>query len=395
MTNLQLIQNINPKIVKYNDSKYYLAINSFLGFDSNPAYTLFLSINDKIFDGTNDIVIFLHSLQTDDIDILSSNLASGLDGKYVYGEDYSISYSLYSYLASYNSSSPIALLSNVVDNKYIFPDFIGNQFDLINTDNYQTVADTNLAYFYSLNKLIDSSLSEEELKNFMRTFCNIILENTTLTDFSDINNIIYKNVLTYYGNGGTDDTVTMLNLILNGSSLVSTGSQVSCCDAYTTSSSGANTNSTANNVSSSTLSDITAAQQTVSCKDLYINAMYLYLQKMLSDVHFYCDWFRTEGEDGEYYPNLVLIEKLKELFNEFIDLDFNLSFNTSGKGGHECKCDGKLKYNANLNDENYNILNNFLKILGYVENDTIEENCNRIKVYGQEFAILLPYLMFA
>ena len=388
MTNIQLIQNINPKIVKYaNDDKFYLAINSFLGIDKTPAYTLFLSINDKIFNRTNDIVVFLYSLQNADLDRISSVLASGLD-EYVYGEDYSISWSLYNYLSSYNNDSQIALISNRIDNKYIFPDLMDSQYNIINTDSYTTVADTNLRYYYTLNQFKGTSFTEEELKSFVKTFCNIILDNTTLDDFSDINNVIYKAVLKYYANGGTDDTVTMLNLILNNSSLIGT-SQVSCCDSYNVSSTNTNSSNSSNTIN---LSEITSAQQTISCKDLYLNAMFMYLQKMLSDVHFYCDWFMIASEDDSY-PNQVLVDKLNELFDEFIGLNFDLSLN-SGTGGHDCKCDGKSHFNSTLNDNNYKILNNFQKILNYVETDTIEPNCNKIKVYGSEFATILPKLMF-
>lgn len=394
MTNRELIQNINPKIVKYQDSKYYLAINSFLGFDKNSAYTLFLSINDKIFADNNDVQIFLYSFFNKSFDEISELIANGIEGRYEYGEDYSISWSLYQLLSSYGNNSIVNLISNESESKFIFPDLFDSQFNIINRDKYETVADTNLYYFWRLNNLIDSSLTDEELNSFVKTFCKIILENTTFDDFTDIKNSIYKMVLNYYANGGNDDTVIALNLLLGSDSLISgSTNQISCCSTYTANSSASN-NGTNSSISSQDIANILSSSTSyVSCKDNYMKAMFLYLVQMLSDIQFYCDWFMIHSDTGDSYPNLVLIDKLKQLFEEFKGLNYDLSFGADSKQ-HSCKCDGRNKHNDSLNDNNWRIIDNYYKVLEYVENDEIEENCNKIKVYGKEFAEILPYLIF-
>lgn len=395
MTNRELIQNINPKIVKYQDSKYYLAINSFLGFDKNSAYTLFLSINDKIFADNNDIQIFLYSFFNKSLDEISELIANGIEGRYEYGEDYSISWSLYQLLSSYGNNSIVNLISNESESKFIFPDLFDSQFNIINRDKYETVADTNLYYFWRLNNLIDSSLTDEELNSFVKTFCKIILENTTFDDFTDIKNSIYKMVLNYYSNGGNDDTVIALNLLLGSDSLISgSTSQISCCSTYTANNSNAANNGTNSSISSQDIANILSSSTSyVSCKDNYMKAMFLYLVQMLSDIQFYCDWFMIHSDTGDSYPNLVLIDKLKQLFEEFKGLNYDLSFGADLKQ-HSCKCDGRNKHNDSLNDNNWRIIDNYYKVLEYVENDEIEENCNKIRVYGAEFAEILPYLIF-
>ena len=383
MTNLQLILNINPKVVLYND-KYYLALNSFFGLTSKPNYTLFLLINEKIFNDSNSIIDLLYSFDNKSVDEISEIIAHGVSD-YVYGEDYAISWSLYRYLLEYNDNLTM-LPSESIDSIYIFPDLLDESFNLINTDKFTTVADTDLRYYYLLNQLQNSTFSADELNSFVKTFCRIILDNTSLTDFSDVNNLIYKNVLNYYANGGTDDALVMLNLILNNSSLIP-GQSVSCCDSYSTSDSS----SIAGINNLSILDNITTSS--VSCKDIYMSAMFAYLKQMLSDIHFYCDWFMIETSTNTTHPNLLLITKLKQLFDEFLALNYNLSFNKSN-AAHDCKCNNKNTYVTSENTNNYNILNNYYKVLTYAETDTLEPNCNKIKVYGSEFATLLPNLLF-
>ena len=45
-------------------------------------------------------------------------------------------------------------------------------------------------------------------------------------------------------------------------------------------------------------------------------------------------------------------------------------------------------------DCNHKILEQYLKVLGYAVTNTIDANVNKIKVYGGQFAELLPYLIF-
>ena len=95
------------------------------------------------------------------------------------------------------------------------PDYLDSQYNRINTDVYSYIEDTNLKYFYLENKLNEFEFTKEELNNFASTFCNIILENTSLTNITDVQNLIYKQVLEFYRNKGKDNTSIMLDLIFN------------------------------------------------------------------------------------------------------------------------------------------------------------------------------------
>ena len=104
MNNLDVINNINPNIVKYQE-KYYVLISNFLGFNNNPAYGLFILIDNKLFEENNNIQIFFHSLQTDDILELSSLLAEGIPEQFELGTNYFITWSLYQFFMTYDSDN--------------------------------------------------------------------------------------------------------------------------------------------------------------------------------------------------------------------------------------------------------------------------------------------------
>jgi hypothetical protein len=125
------------------------------------------------------------------------------------------------------------------------------------------------------------------------------------------------------------------------------------------------------------------------CSSLYGKAMLLYLQDMFGDLEFYEDWFFINFDNGEKFANDVLIENLELFVKEFIELDFNLDF-TSNKT-YKCDCDDISLSNSSIQ---YKKLNNFLSILNWVNNNKIDENSNKIKMYGKEFGELLPKLQF-
>ena len=121
MNNLQLSININPNIVLYKD-RYYLVISNILGYQNNPAYALFVLINDKVMQDDNDMQIFLHSLQGSDLGEISNIIAEGIDEEFILGTDYFVSYSLWNYLMTYDNDTKFKLLSSKV-NDYRYPDY--------------------------------------------------------------------------------------------------------------------------------------------------------------------------------------------------------------------------------------------------------------------------------
>jgi hypothetical protein len=97
-------------------------------------------------------------------------------------------------------------------------------------------------------------------------------------------------------------------------------------------------------------------------------------------------------------PNTALIDKLMQLLTEFLGLGYNL--NLSGNDVSTCGCH-KSKYCPSLDDainddncSNRAIIMNYIKVLNWVKNDEVSQNINKIKIYGQQFATILPLLMF-
>ena len=386
MNNLNVITNINPNIIKY-ENNYYLVISNLLGYQDNPAYSLFILINDKIFSNDNDIQIFIHSLQGKSINEISSILASGITDEFELGKDYFISYSLWNYLMSFDNGNnqPLLPLDN---NDYKKPDYFDQQYNRIITDIYQNIEDTNIKYFYLLNQLNDFNFTIDELNNFISTFCTIILENTKFTNITDTKNLIYKKVLEYYQKNGKDDTSIVLDLIFNNTILSSGTNPSSCC----------NNLKEIDNITGVDLSSIigTSNSSNIPCSEIYKNAMKLYLKKMLGDYNFYCDWFNLTLNNlaSVELPNLVLINKLKKLFEEFKKLNYTLYF---GSNATKCGCKNLNKVNSNIlseSEKNYTVFDNYYDVLLLAENGEICDNKNKIKVYGENFAELLQYLYF-
>lgn len=389
MTNLELINNINPNIIRYNDN-YYLVISNLLGYQNNPAYSIFVLIDDKLFTDDNDVQIFLHSLQNQTTDMISQILATGIEGEFELGKNYFISFSLWNYMMTFDNETIQTLLRN--DNEdYRMQDYFDTQYNRINTGIYEDIEDTDLRYYYLMNKLIDFDFTIDELNNFVSTFCTIILDETTFKDITDTKNLIYKKVLEYYQGNGNDDTSIVLDLIFNNTLLSNSGAASSCCNNLQ---SGTSSSSILNGVD---LSSIIGSSSTsnIPCSEIYKNAMKLYLKKMLGDWEFYCDWFYiTRGEGNINIPNLVMIDKLKKLFEQFKELDYTLYF---GGNTSKCGCRDLKKANNNMlsdSEKNYSILDNYYNVLLYAEDNIICDNKNKVKVYGENFAELFPYLYF-
>ena len=230
----------------------------------------------------------------------------------------------------------------------------------------------NLPYFNEKNKLIDNEYSEEELNNFYSNFCKIILEYTKIGESGKDNeglNPVYRLVLEYFKNFQSDCASSSLSMILN--------SQYTLDNTVT--SSGCGCNSATN---SETISP--------SCSSLYEEAMRTWLIKMLGDTQFYQDWFMIYENEEDYIPNDILGNRLYEFVSEFIGLGNTLSFLQS-KYRRNCACP---TITIDENDCNYGILTNYLKVISYTLEDTVLQNANKVKIYGEQFGELLPKLQF-
>lgn len=371
--------NLNAVGIKYFNDNYLLVqgVNGYEYMLTNVGEKILISELTENIDVPRVYLCLSESLIKDDTAFRNWIIASLRDNAIFYngtedfvpGIDYWLNGTLYNYL---------------IDNESQFcqPDLSRKLFDYLDGDYeitkyWQDLPEevryyTNFQYFYNKNYTYDhNTYSEEELDNFYSTFCKIILNETTLENIiSGTVNDIYKRTLQYYSAFKTDSTSIGINVILNSDFAPATSYTTGCGCSTTTYDS---------------LSDYTAK----SCSTKYDEAMFEYLKKMLADTDFYKDWMYSKNVN-EIFPNEGMIKNLIQLLEEFEAADYDLSFNTS-KPVYGCRCSDI----QDVTDEcNHKIIQNYIKVLNWVLNKQIDENTNKIKVYGQQFAELLVKLQF-
>lgn len=290
------------------------------------------------------------------------------------GRDYYINRTLYDYLKEQEEQFVTDLTEDVV-----MPNYLNTGFNI--TEDYvllddSTISYNNYKYFYLKNKLSELTYSEDEFNNLYSTFFNIIMMYAVLSESDAIktNNQIYKKVIEYYKNFQFDDTLVSLELLLNNKiNKILPEYLVSCCS---------NNQNNSNNQSQYTQ---------ISCSDIYKNSMFEYLLNMLSDIEFYKDWMYIENPEGEKIVNDSLIESLIKLLKEFEEVGYDLSFTDKYIIHGNCCKDNQYTLN---NEKNHTIIQNYIRVLEYVLSGCIDDNSNKISVYGRKFAELLPKLSF-
>lgn len=291
------------------------------------------------------------------------------------GVDYYINRTLYNYLNEHETQLIGELTEDVVMPNYLDAGFSITK-DYVPLDD-STISYNNYKYFYLKNKLYDLTYSEDELNNLYSTFFSIIAYYAVLSENEalKINNQIYKKVIDYYKNFQVDDTLVSLELLLNNKiNKIVPEYLTSCCSN--------NQNASSNSQSQ---------YSTISCSDIYKNSMYEYLINMLSDVEFYKDWMYIENPEGDKIANDSLIEALITLLKEFEEVGYDLSFADKYLIHNKCCKDDQYTIN---NEKNHVIIQNYIKVLQYVLLGCIDDNSNKISVYGRKFAELLPKLSF-
>lgn len=258
----------------------------------------------------------------------------------------------------------------------------------------------NIIHFSHLNKYIinkindskDNIYSDVELASFTSTFFNIILnsfkehkDNTKDENNTQLDNI-YNKVMNYYILNKNDKTSSDIDLIL--SSIYSSIKQDWNNDNVISSCGCNSTSNSSNNI----------LYNTTSCYNIYKQAMLTWLQQMMSDIeNFYYKYFtiKSTTDDGKecYNINNDLIDDLLELIKEFKNVGYDLSFNSNNPNKfRNCNCETD---NSSLeSDCNYKTIENFEKVLYIIKEDKINENYNKIKLIGKDFAILLDKLYF-
>jgi len=293
----------------------------------------------------------------------------GIDNFFA-GMDYFTNYTLYNYLA-------LSDLIEVPDFGVRLPNYL-DSFGQIQTKYWEDLSGeiyknyNNLDYFNEKNNLLSNIYDEETLNNFYSSFCALILKYTKIDDELRLEsqNQIYNLVLNYFKNFKSDCGSNALALVLNTGINVEKTNKLSTCNCNT------------NNSSS--------LEITKSCSDLYSEAMLNWLIKMLGDSKFYEDWFRIKTSEDDYIPNDVMIEALNTFFDEFIKLQHSLTFLKSSN----VKCDCPSPVSFDEDECNYNIIKNYQKIFTWIFDEEIDANVNKIKIYGKQFAELLPNLQF-
>ena len=251
-----------------------------------------------------------------------------------------------------------------------------------NTDAYKYLYDINnkdmrnLEWFYHMNNLKDYEYSREELCNIHKTFFTIINDNAMVQNSETVKNQIYDKIVKYYANGGWDDASININLILNSTIPTTLSSTKLNCGCN-----GRNGNG---------LGDDTANGLT-SCGDMYKNAINEWLKKMLADDEFYKDWFFTIVSGMCPSPNVEMIDSLIDLLTEYVDSNLG-SGRFNPNRGYDIFNHMNCCSDCSGDDTYKNIILHYIEVLKAVKNNDIDANKNMIRIYGEEFAGILPYL---
>lgn len=373
---------VQPQFVQFNDNeelpvnvqnRYFLYYSTGLvGFGGIPAMYVELESADKLFDfvktfsqniniiltGTPDFVInkdyyISKSLYLTLMDLPDTGSSDDLDDYFISDKISDIN------MSEFNSSSEqyYNYLPNYIDNDSLNVAYF-NRIDNFNT----------LNYYIKKNSYLDYTFTEEELHNFYSTFCSIILCISIYNPTTNID-MIYKRTLEYFRYFKSDEAAIGITLILGSLYGSVNNNKVGC---------GCNTIGNTN----------TDIQCSKSCIDYYKDAMNEYLKSMLSNYTFYQNWFFIQNED-ETIVNQELIDKIKTFITEFLSLDLDISIDK--KQTSNCNCPTVDLYSDKCNR---GIIENYLKVIEYIEQNQIEENINKIKIYGEQFAELLPKLQF-
>ena len=246
--------------------------------------------------------------------------------------------------------------------------------DNIDLYNFERIDSNKYEYYAKINELIDKEIEEDMITNFYQTFMNIINTYAEIQNTEDLKTQIYQKVIEYYANGQTDCVIRGLSLILQSSTYeYADVSPFTNCGCNSGISNSINNGSQTNNGLTTNL----------DCVSAYKQSMSLYLVQMFGDIDFYNN-FMFVGDE----PNEDLIDYLQKMIDGLESMDFSLNFNQSSN--NHCLCSEIESKNI----DNYSILDNFKKVLDWIKNCEIEENTNKIKIYGKQFGELLLNLQF-
>lgn len=339
MNNIEFLNTLIFKLVKNIKSNiYYIAINLF----DNYKYTIFITINENLLNNNYSLYTFI------------SNIINNktIDESLILGEDYFVS-------KTYATDNSIE--TGIFDNLYL-----DNM--IYNSSIYDDSYNIDFEYIYKYNQLSTLEFTLSDLQYFYKTFAKTILDNVNLEniDFQIQPNNIYNICLNYLLNYKNDNTIINLKLLLNSTYNITTNiNNTSSCSCNT--------------------SSIDSTSSSLTCADIYIESLLNYIEIMLGDTNFYKEWFLVNNE-----PNIVLIDTLLKLLDALKNSSLNINSISSTENQLICDCSNL----ENISCGTTNIINNYIKVLEYVKENKIDENKNKIKIYGNSFGTLLSKLEF-
>lgn len=298
------------------------------------------------------------------------------DDVLVPGKDYFINKTFADYLISYcldivdealvdpnsEDGKKISIIRSIELPNYLKDNAIINEPWVELSEDEQS--NTDLSYYMTLNKYEEYGVTDDVLNEFYVNFVIGILNFNIGKPIITTKDALYKAVLDYFSAAQNDETINKINLVLG---TTYSGQQINTASSYCNCKGSSN------------------ASMTDSCSTLYSNAMLEHLKMMLADPEFYCSWmFNDSAVKSE------LIGYLKYLILRLKDMGFTLS---TGDYGFSCPCPN-ANANATIDEKNYKILDNYIKVLDFVSQCNIKPNINKIKLWGSQFGELLPKLYF-
>lgn len=281
-----------------------------------------------------------------------------------------------SYLSNYDKSLYIKLTNDFLNGEdlehFIFSK--DDTYEFLESGNFKNKESFDYNYFTLINNIIGIEFGEEDILQAYKTFAAILQDYAYVTDVSLLTQI-YKKIIKYFANGKYDSTITDMKLLLESTTY-----------NYTSKTNYTNCGCNGRNSQSGLSTELNT--ENISCADAYLNAILLYIKQMFGDLNFYYNFFFIEtGDPNEDMINalILLLEKVLELLKN----NYNLLPNKSNK---HCLC-AELEDSSTISIQN--TILNYIKVLNWVKNCEIEENSNKIKIYGEAFGEIFPNLYFA
>lgn len=309
----------------------------------------------------------------------------------VCGQDWFVSEKLYSsWFRNVLNNSDIP-----EDKHYLYYIADSNIVKDIKQMSYDILYNKDIKHFWKLN-IIDSKKSknkftEDELSNFSQTFFKLLDQYTNYKYTPAISSRIvgvYNKLINYYINNKYDETMADIDLMLNTSinaTTVSLQSSSSTCGCSSSSSSNSN------NIDNST--------SIQSCYDIYKNSFSTLTKEMFSDItNFYNNYFYDIRIDDNgkkcLYSNEDLCNILLLYIDEYLatypNIDTNTETDNFSSDKLYCSCDKNENTIKSVCD--YNVINDFKKLLQIIKYTSIQGNENKVQYWGKKFGELIAGL---